>query len=135
MNRWLADRETTSRRFRKRRDCARESGHSFFRRPHVDADAKKKAAALAALEFVEDGMTVGVGTGSTVNHFIAALKDRRHRIAGAVSSSEASSRLLADAGIEVKSLKETGDLELYVGRDDESIRTTALGMGGGSENT
>ena len=51
----------------------------------MDADSKKKAAALAALEYVEDGMTVGVGTGSTVNHFIAALKDRRHRIAGAVS--------------------------------------------------
>ena len=50
----------------------------------MDADAKKKAAALAALEHVEDGMIVGVGTGSTVNHFIAALKDRRHRIAGAV---------------------------------------------------
>ena len=87
MNRWLADRKTTNLRFRKRRNCARASGHSFFRRSHMDADSKKKAAALAALEYVEDGMTVGVGTGSTVNHFIAALKDRRQRIAGAVSSS------------------------------------------------
>lgn len=65
----------------------------------MNADAKKKAAALAALDFVEDGMTVGVGTGSTVNHFIAALKDRRHRVAGAVSSSEASTRLLREAEI------------------------------------
>jgi ribose 5-phosphate isomerase len=56
----------------------------------MDADSKKKAAALAALDYVEDGTTIGVGTGSTVNHFIAALKDRRNRIAGAVSSSEAS---------------------------------------------
>ena len=98
MSRWLADRKTTNRRFRKRRNCARASGHSFFRRSHMDADSKKKAAALAALEYVEDGMTVGVGTGSTVNHFIAALKDRRQRIAGAVSSSEASTRLLAGSG-------------------------------------
>ena len=80
----------------------------------MDADAKKKAAALAALDYVEDGMTVGVGTGSTVNHFIAALKDRRHRISGAVSSSEASTRLLKEAGIEVRSLNDTGDLALYV---------------------
>jgi ribose 5-phosphate isomerase A len=67
----------------------------------IDADAKKKAAALAALEYVEDGMVLGVGTGSTVNHFIAALAERRHRIAGAVSSSEASTRLLREAGIEI----------------------------------
>src|SRR5688572_7709981 len=103
MSRWLADRKTTNRRFRKRRSCARASGHSFFRRSHMDADSKKKAAAQAALEYLEDGMTVGVGTGSTVNHFIAALKDRRQRIAGAVSSSEASTRLLLEAGIEVRS--------------------------------
>ena len=119
MSRWLADRKTTNRRFRKRRNCARASGHSFFRRSHMDADAKKKAAALAALEYVEDGMTVGVGTGSTVNHFIAALKERRHRIAGAVSSSEASTRLLKEAGIEVRSLNDTGDLDLYVDGADE----------------
>jgi ribose 5-phosphate isomerase A len=80
----------------------------------MDADSKKKAAALAALEYVEDGMTVGVGTGSTVNHFIAALAACRHRIAGAVSSSEASSRLLRESGIEVRSLNDTGDLPLYV---------------------
>jgi ribose 5-phosphate isomerase A len=73
----------------------------------MDADSKKKAAALAALEYVEDGMTVGVGTGSTVNHFIAALAACRHRIAGAVSSSEASSRLLRESGIEVRSLNST----------------------------
>ena len=101
----------------------------------MDADAKKKAAALAALEYVEDGMTVGVGTGSTVNHFIAALKDRRHRIAGAVSSSEASSRLLREAGIEVRSLNDTGDLSLYVDGADESTRHLALVKGGGGALT
>ena len=70
----------------------------------MDADSKKKAAALAALDYLEDGMTVGVGTGSTVNHFIAALAARRHRIAGAVSSSEASTKLLREAGVEVHRL-------------------------------
>jgi ribose 5-phosphate isomerase A len=101
----------------------------------MDADARKKAAALAALDYVEDGMTVGVGTGSTVNHFIAALKDRRHRIAGAVSSSEASTRLLGDAGIEVRSLNDTGDLALYVDGADESTRHLALIKGGGGALT
>jgi ribose 5-phosphate isomerase A len=101
----------------------------------MDADSKKKAAALAALEYVEDGMTVGVGTGSTVNHFIAALAARRHRIAGAVSSSEASSRLLREAGIEVRSLNETGDLSLYVDGADESTRHLALVKGGGGALT
>jgi ribose 5-phosphate isomerase A len=135
MDRWLADRKTTSRRFKKRRDCARASGHSFFRSLNMDADSKKKAAALAALEFVEDGMTVGVGTGSTVNHFIAALKDRRHRIAGAVSSSEASTRLLREAGIEVRSLNDAGDLSLYVDGADEATRHLALVKGGGGALT
>ena len=101
----------------------------------MDADSKKKSAALAALEYVEDGMTVGVGTGSTVNHFIAALAARRHRIAGAVSSSEASSRLLREAGIEVRSLNDTGDLSLYVDGADESTRHLALIKGGGGALT
>lgn len=101
----------------------------------MNADAKKKAAAVAALAYVEDGTIVGVGTGSTVNHFIAALADRRHRIAGAVSSSEASSRLLKDAGIDVLSLNDTGDLPLYVDGADEATRHLALIKGGGGALT
>jgi ribose 5-phosphate isomerase A len=101
----------------------------------VDADAKKKAAALAALEYVEDGMMIGVGTGSTVNHFIAALAARRHRIAGAVSSSEASTRLLREAGIEVVSLNDAGDLPLYVDGADEATRHLHLTKGGGGALT
>ena len=58
-------------------------------------DELKKAAALAALDDVEDGTIVGVGTGSTVNHFIDGLAGIRDRIRGAVSSSEASSARLA----------------------------------------
>jgi ribose 5-phosphate isomerase A len=101
----------------------------------VDADAKKKAAALAALEYLEDGMMIGVGTGSTVNHFIAALAARRHRIAGAVSSSEASTRLLREAGIEVVSLNDAGDLPLYVDGADEATRHLHLTKGGGGALT
>jgi ribose 5-phosphate isomerase A len=101
----------------------------------MDADSKKKAAALAALDYLEDGMTVGVGTGSTVNHFIAALAACRHRIAGAVSSSEASSRLLRESGIEVRSLNDTGDLPLYVDGADEATRHLALIKGGGGALT
>ncbi len=101
----------------------------------MDADSKKKAAALAALDYVEDGMTVGVGTGSTVNHFIAALKDRRHRIAGTVSSSEASTRLLRETGIEVVALNDAGDLPVYVDGADEATRHLALIKGGGGALT
>ena len=101
----------------------------------MDPDSKKKAAALAALEYVEDRMLVGVGTGSTVNHFIAALAGRRHRIAGAVSSSEASTKLLRAAGIEVVALNDAGDLPLYVDGADEATRHLALIKGGGGALT
>ena len=101
----------------------------------MNADAKKQAAALAALDFVEDGMLVGVGTGSTVNHFIAALAGRRNRIAGAVSSSEASTRLLRAAGIEVLELNDAGDLAVYVDGADEATRHLDLIKGGGGALT
>jgi ribose 5-phosphate isomerase A len=80
-------------------------------------------------------MTIGVGTGSTVNHFIAALAVWRDRIAGAVSSSEASSRLLRQAGIEVFDLNSVGDLELYVDGADEATRHLQLIKGGGGALT
>ena len=101
----------------------------------MDADARKKAAAEAALEYVDDDAMVGVGTGSTVNHFIAALAARRRRIAGAVSSSEASTRLLREHGIEVVSLNEAGDLPVYVDGADEATRHLDLIKGGGGALT
>lgn len=101
----------------------------------MSADNRKKAAAEAAMRYVEDGMIVGVGTGSTVNHFIAALASRRHDIRGAVSSSEASSRLLRAAGIDVMDLNSTGDLSLYVDGADEATRHGALIKGGGAALT
>ena len=101
----------------------------------MSADDKKKRAADAAIGFVRDGMTVGVGTGSTVNHFIAALAGWRDRIAGAVSSSEASTRLLRAAGIEVMDLNLAGNLELYVDGADEATRHLELIKGGGGALT
>ena len=101
----------------------------------MSADNRKKVAAEAAMRYVEDGMIVGVGTGSTVNHFIAALGPRRHDIRGAVSSSEASTRLLRAAGIEVMDLNSTGDLSLYVDGADEATRHGALIKGGGAALT
>jgi len=101
----------------------------------MDADARKKAAAQAALEYVDDDILVGVGTGSTVNHFIAALAARRHRIRGAVSSSEASTRLLREHGIDVVTLNEAGDLPVYVDGADEATRNLDLIKGGGGALT
>jgi len=101
----------------------------------MDADARKKAAAQAALEYVDEDILVGVGTGSTVNHFIAALAARRHRIRGAVSSSEASTRLLREHGIDVVTLNEAGDLPVYVDGADEATRNLDLIKGGGGALT
>jgi ribose 5-phosphate isomerase A len=101
----------------------------------MDADTKKKAAAQAALEYVDGDNLVGVGTGSTVNHFIAALAARRRRIRGAVSSSEASTRLLREHGIDVVTLNEAGDLPVYVDGADEATRNLDLIKGGGGALT
>jgi len=100
-----------------------------------DLQHGKRLAAAAALEFVTEGMIVGVGTGSTVNLFIDALAARRDRIAGAVSSSEASAARLKAAGIEVLELNRTGDLELYVDGADETDSHRRLIKGGGAALT
>lgn len=95
----------------------------------------KQRAAEAALEQLGDGGLVGVGTGSTVNFFIDALAGRRGRIAGAVSSSEASTRRLAQHGIPVLDLNEAGELEVYVDGADEATRALHLVKGGGGALT
>jgi ribose 5-phosphate isomerase A len=95
----------------------------------------KRRAARAAMRYVEDGMIVGVGTGSTVAHFIEALAERRHDIEGTVSSSEQSTRLLRDAGIPVLDLNATGPLALYVDGADECDPNGCLIKGGGAALT
>ncbi len=101
----------------------------------MDANARKQAAAQAALEYIDDDMVIGVGTGSTVNHFITALAARRHRIRGAVSSSEASTKLLRNHGIDVVSLNDAGDLPVYVDGADEATQHLDLIKGGGGALT
>jgi ribose 5-phosphate isomerase A len=95
----------------------------------------KRRAARAAMRFVEPGMIVGVGTGSTVAHFIDALAERRADIEAAVSSSEQSTRLLKERGIPVRELNETGELALYVDGADECDPHNCLIKGGGAALT
>jgi len=95
----------------------------------------KRLAGEKAIEYVEDGMIVGVGTGSTVAFFIDALARIKHRIEGAVSSSEQSSVRLRSHGIEVIELNNAGVLPLYVDGADECDPRKCLVEGGGAALT
>lgn len=95
----------------------------------------KIAVAKAALEYVQTGEVVGVGTGSTANAFIDALAAIRHKIEGAVASSVASAERLRKHGIPVLDLNETGDLSVYVDGADEATRHLHLIKGGGGALT
>ena len=88
----------------------------------MSQDSLKQRAAEAALEFIRDGMIVGVGTGSTVNFFIEGLATIRDRIQGTVSSSESSAQRLKAHDLPVLDLNATGELELYVDGADEATR-------------
>jgi ribose 5-phosphate isomerase A len=95
----------------------------------------KRRSGEKAAEFVEDGMVVGVGTGSTVAYFIEALARMKGRIEGAVSSSEQSTRLLKERGIPVLDLNAVGPLALYVDGADECDPHNRLIKGGGGALT
>ena len=101
----------------------------------MDQDALKREAALAALKEVPEDVIVGVGTGSTVNHFIEALAGIRGRVKGAVSSSEASSVRLKAVGIPVLDLNSVDDLPVYVDGADQITRHLAMTKGGGGALT
>jgi ribose 5-phosphate isomerase A len=95
----------------------------------------KRRSGEKAAEYVTDGSIVGVGTGSTVAFFIEALGRMKHRIEGAVSSSEQSTRLLRELGIPVLDLNATGPLALYVDGADECDPHGRLIKGGGAALT
>lgn len=95
----------------------------------------KRLAAEKAMDYVEDGMVVGVGTGSTVAYFIDALGRDPGRIKGAVSSSEQSTERLKAYGIDVLDLNSTGELALYVDGADECDPRKCLIKGGGAALT
>ena len=97
----------------------------------MDSSEKKRNAARAALEFIEPGMVLGVGTGSTVNEFIEMLPSVRDRIDKLVSSSKSSTELLQQHGFEVSTLNDAGDLDLYIDGADEANKRLNLIKGGG----
>ena len=98
-------------------------------------DEMKKLAAEAALAYVGTGGIIGVGTGSTVNHFIDLLAPIKQRIDGAVSSSESSTARMQAHGIPVVDLNSAGELDLYVDGADESNHQLQLIKGGGGALT
>jgi ribose 5-phosphate isomerase A len=98
-------------------------------------DELKQQAAVAAMDYLPASGIIGVGTGSTVNHFIDALATVKGRYEGAVSSSEASTARLKSHGIPVLDLNAAGELEVYVDGADESNRYLHLIKGGGGALT
>lgn len=99
------------------------------------ADALKRKAAEAALKYIDGIPILGIGTGSTVNHFIDLLADVKSKIEGAVSSSEASTERLKKLGIPVLDLNAVGDLEIYIDGADEINPQLQLIKGGGGALT
>ena len=101
----------------------------------MDQNALKLAAAQAAIAYVPIDTIIGVGSGSTVNLFIAELAKISHRIKAAVSSSEASTVLLKKANIEVMTLNDAGPLSVYIDGADEITPQLAMIKGGGAALT
>jgi ribose 5-phosphate isomerase A len=101
----------------------------------MNAEEQKRLAAQQAVGYVEDGSIVGVGTGSTVAHFIDELGKIRGRIEATVSSSEKSTALLKQVGIRVVDLNSVGELSLYVDGADECDPRKCLIKGGGAALT
>ncbi|MGO9426702.1 MAG: ribose-5-phosphate isomerase RpiA [Steroidobacteraceae bacterium] len=101
----------------------------------LSATEKKRRAAEAALPYIERDMVLGVGTGSTVNELIEALKRRKIPLKGAVSSSRQTSEALQAARIPLADLNTEGDLDLYIDGADEANERGALIKGGGGALT
>jgi ribose 5-phosphate isomerase A len=101
----------------------------------MDQDQKKLNAAKASLDYIENGIILGVGTGSTVNHLIDLLPTVRDKFEAVVSSSNASSTLLEEQGFEVSQLNDVGDVDLYIDGADEATKHRQLIKGGGGALT
>jgi ribose 5-phosphate isomerase A len=96
---------------------------------------KKRRAAQAAIPYIDSGMVLGIGTGSTVNQLIEVLKDRKIQLSGAVSSSRQTSEKLQAARIPELDLNTSGDLELYIDGADQATADGTLIKGGGAALT
>jgi len=101
----------------------------------MSQEEQKRAAAEAALTYIEDDTIVGVGTGSTVNYFIDALAGMKSRIEGAVASSVASEKRLKEHGIPVLDLNVVDNIPVYVDGADEATKFLTLIKGGGGALT
>ena len=101
----------------------------------MDQDQKKLNAAKASLDYIENGIVLGVGTGSTVNHLIDLLPSVRNKIEAVVSSSNASSALLEEQGFEISMLNDVGDVDLYIDGADEATKHRQRIKGGGGALT
>ena len=101
----------------------------------MNNDQIKRAAAEAALKYVESGSIIGIGTGSTANHFIDLLAEHHIELEGAVASSEASAKRLQQHHIPLFDLNSSGDLSLYVDGADEANSQLQLIKGGGGALT
>lgn len=101
----------------------------------MDQDQKKLIAAKASLKYIESGIILGVGTGSTVNHLIDLLPSVQDKIQAVVSSSTATSTLLEERGFEVSMLNAVGDVDLYIDGADEATKHLQLIKGGGGALT
>ena len=98
-------------------------------------DELKQAVAREAIKYVVDDAWIGVGSGSTANHFIDELGKIRHRIKGAVSSSVKSTERLRAAGIDVEELNNVDDVPVYIDGADEVTEHGAMIKGGGGALT
>jgi len=101
----------------------------------MDQKEKKLLAAKAALDYITDGVALGIGTGSTVNELIDLLPSVRERIDSVVSSSRGTTARLEEAGFEVSPLNSVGDLDVYIDGADEATKHMHLVKGGGGALT
>ncbi len=98
-------------------------------------DEKKQQVAKAALEYVVENTVIGIGTGSTANHFVDALATIKHKIEGTVASSDATAERLRSHGIPVLDLNGVNEISVYIDGADESNRHLHLIKGGGGALT
>lgn len=98
-------------------------------------DKLKKEASIAALKYIKPGSIIGIGTGSTVMHFICALSSMKNKIHGAVSTSLKTTKMLKKIGIKVFDLNEVKELSLYIDSADEINTKMQMIKGGGAALT
>ena len=98
-------------------------------------DIMKKNAALRALDYIQPGMIVGVGTGSTANYFIEALSSIKHTIDGTVASSIETANRLKAYNIPVFELNTVSNVHVYIDGADEFNAYRSLIKGGGGALT